>query len=85
MKFYITKFKSTPKKVKKINAILLKIKGIYRLTMFFKNGKLNNYKKAAIIDSDGLKSFYLNGEFYGNSNKFNKKTWRKFVKIHIFL
>jgi hypothetical protein len=85
MKFYITKFKSTPKKVKKTNAIILKIKETYTLTMFFKNGKLHNYIKAAIIDSTRFKEFYLNGEYYGNSNKFTKKTWRKFVKIHIFL
>jgi hypothetical protein len=84
MKFYITTFKSTPKKVKKTDAILLKIKGEYSLTMFFKNGKLNNYKKAAIIFNTHECNFYLNGEYYGNHKNFNKKLWSRFVKMKTF-
>ena len=43
-------------------------------TMFFKNGKLNNYKKAAIIFNTHECNFYLNGEYYGNEYDFTKQS-----------
>ncbi len=86
MKFYITKFKCTPKKIKKIDAILLKIKKGFTVTIFFKNGKVHSSKKGAVILSycNDI-NFYLNGNYYGNQYNFTKKSWRKFVKMQVFL
>ena len=54
-------------------------------TRFFKNGKLHNSKNASNIDYYGYKQFYLNGNFYGDKYNFTKKSWRKFVKLQVFL
>jgi len=52
---------------------------------FFKNGKMYNNKNASFIRSDGYKIFSLNGKTYGYKNDFTKQSWRKFVKLQIFL
>jgi hypothetical protein len=59
-------------------------KYIYNI-IFFKNGKYHNIKNAAFVRDHGYKSFHLNGIFYGNNYKFNKKSWRRFVKMNVFL
>ena len=51
---------------------------------FFKNGKQHNSKNAAYI-CDKYKEFYLNGTSYGNKDNFTKESWRKFVKMKVFL
>jgi hypothetical protein len=52
---------------------------------FFKNAKAHSYKNASYIRRDGYKEFWLNGNFNGNHNEFTKKSWRKFVKLQLFL
>jgi hypothetical protein len=52
---------------------------------FFKNGKLHNSKNTAYVHKDGYKEFHLNGEYYGNKNNFTKKSWRRRVKMQVFL
>ena len=53
---------------------------------FFKNGKNHNTKNTAYIHNDNkFKEFCLNGKYYGDQNDFNKKSWRKFVKLQAFL
>jgi hypothetical protein len=52
---------------------------------FYKNGKYHNSKNASYISNNGYKSFYLNGKYYGKLNKFTKQSWRKFVKLKVFL
>ena len=55
---------------------------------FYKNGQDHNTKNAAYIRYDNrfnrFKQFYLNGKLYGNHDNFNKKSWRRFVKIQVF-
>ena len=53
--------------------------------IFFKNGIWHNNKNAAYINYIGYKSFYLNDKIYGFQHEFNKKSWRKFVKLQVFL
>ena len=68
--------------------IVSKLTAIYcRSTLqvdFYKNGELHNTKNAAIM-VDSYKGFYLNEEFYGNQNDFTKESWRRFVKLQVFL
>ena len=52
---------------------------------FFKNGRIHNYKNAAVNWDDRYAEFYLNNKLYGNQNNFNKKSWRRFVKLQVFL
>lgn len=52
---------------------------------FFLNGVFHNIKNASFIRSDGYKIFSLNGKTYGYKNDFTKQSWRKFVKLQIFL
>ena len=52
---------------------------------FFKNGMRHNYKNASFISWSGDKSFCLNGKYYGDQNDFTKKSWRRFVKMKVFL
>jgi hypothetical protein len=52
---------------------------------FFKNGKNHNIKNAAFIRHDGDKQFCLNDKLYGNEFNFTKKSWRKFVKLQVFI
>ncbi len=56
----------------------------YYDVLFFKNGKEYNDKNAAYISIIN-KQFILNNEVYGNENTFNKKSWRRFVKLQAFL
>lgn len=51
---------------------------------FFKNGLEHNFKNAAL--SYGFcKHFFLNGKNYGDQYEFTKESWRKFVKLQVFL
>jgi hypothetical protein len=53
---------------------------------FFKNAVFHSFKNASYIKYDGYyKDFYLNGIFYGDHNKFTKKSWRRFCKLQAFL
>ena len=61
---------------------------------FYKNGLLHNTKNAAYINADGINFFYLNDNVYGKSNSIKKsdknynaikQSWRKFVKMQVFL
>ena len=68
----------------KLNAILICHNNCL---LFYKNGKMHNSKNAAHAYY-GYKSFSLKGENYGNLTKFNKSSWRKFVrelKMKVFL
>jgi hypothetical protein len=56
---------------------------IYYDIVFFKNGYVHNPKNA--IYFKGNKEFYLNDEIYGYENEFTKQSWRKFVKMQVFL
>jgi hypothetical protein len=58
--------------------------------LFYKNGVLHNTKNAAYISYNKYKrisysQFYLNGGFYGYKKHFNKKSWRKYIKLQVFL
>ena len=55
------------------------------IVRFVKNGKYHNAKNAAFIKPDGCKQFCLNGKLYGDENDFAEKSWRKFVKMQVFL
>jgi hypothetical protein len=55
---------------------------------------LHNTKNAAYINADGINFFYLNDNIYGKSNSVKKsdknynaikQSWRKFVKMQVFL
>jgi hypothetical protein len=52
---------------------------------FFKNGLLHNNKNTAYIRYSKYKDFYLNGKYYGDSIIFNKKLWRKYIRLQAFL
>jgi hypothetical protein len=52
---------------------------------FFKNGLRHNTKNAAYFDSHLYNKFFLNNICYGNEMKFNKYSWRRFVKLQVFL
>ena len=84
MKFYIRKSQKYYLKIirdKKLTAIYSDDIAVD----FYKNGKFNNYKNAAYIDNNGYKSFYLNGNKYGDYYNFTKQSWRKFTKLQVFL
>jgi hypothetical protein len=66
---------------KKLNAIYMSP----YFVGFFKNGKYNNIKNAAYIRRTGSKDFCLNTKYYGDSFKFTKQSWRRFVKMQVFL
>ncbi len=51
---------------------------------FFKNGKLHNFKNAAIFYNKIEKGFCLNGTHYGTNYSFTKRSWRRFVKMQVF-
>jgi hypothetical protein len=57
----------------------------YYFVHFFKNGKFHNSKNADYIDGNGFKDFSLNGKFYGRECDFTKESWRRFVKLQVFL
>ncbi len=52
--------------------------------LFYSNGYLHNVKNAAYV-TKSWKSFYLNGDFCDTSWHFNKESWRRFVKLQVFL
>jgi hypothetical protein len=52
---------------------------------FFKNGEPHNYKNASYTSTYGTKQFYLNNKYCGENADFNKHSWRKFVKLQVFL
>lgn len=84
MKFYINK--NTGHFFEKI--VNNKLSAIYYslyAIRFLKNGNLHNIKNAAYIDNYDSKEFYLNNKCYGYEHHFTKKTWRKFVKLKVFL
>ncbi len=66
-----------------LDAILISSGSLY--VRFLKNGKDHNTKNAALIRYDGYKQFYLNNKLYGYKKDFTKKSWRKFVKMQVFL
>ena len=74
--FYWSRIKS-----RKLTSIYVNIIGI----IFLKNGIMHNAKNAAYICPNGHKEFYLNDKFYGYKNKFTKYSWRKFIKLQVFL
>ena len=83
MKFY--KYKSSKKYldiiiVNKLNAIYLD-RGII---LFYRNGIVHNAKNAAYIMFKN-KSFCLNAKHYGYEDDFTKESWRRFVKLQVFL
>ena len=65
----------------KLTAIYCDYYGVWVL----KNGKHHNTKNAAYVNFRGYKEFILNGKLYGNHDNFNKKSWRRFVKMDVFL
>ena len=52
---------------------------------FFKNGESHNAKNACFVKDNIIKSFDLNGKYYGDHNLFTKQSWRRFVKMQVFL
>jgi hypothetical protein len=55
------------------------------VVVFFKNGLYYSNKNAAHINNHGHKEFYLNNQLYGDQNNFTKESWRRFVKLQVFL
>ncbi len=53
--------------------------------IFFKNGLYHNSKNAAYIYGDNYKQFRLNDINHSYDKDFNKKSWRRFVKLQTFL
>jgi hypothetical protein len=84
MKFYNDKNSSLWKKIanSKLTAIN---QGNTKFIYFYKNGTFHNSKNAANFLYDDALRFYLNGKFYGYKDDFDKKSWRKFVKLKAFL
>jgi major membrane immunogen (membrane-anchored lipoprotein) len=85
MKFYIDKYENNIyfwNKIKnnKLTAIYLD----YNI-WFYKDGKMHNNKNAAYIENSEYKEFSLNGKYCGKNTNFTKKSWRRFVKLQIFL
>ena len=57
----------------------------YYYTRFFENGIRGNSKNASYIDKYGNNHFCLNGIYYGNEKNFTKESWRRFIKMKVFL
>ena len=57
----------------------------YEYVQFVKNGMYHNSKNADFINNDGDKDFSLNDIKYGDNNSFTKESWRRFVKMQVFL
>jgi hypothetical protein len=66
---------------KKLNAIYNSL----HYVVFFKNGKYNNTKNAAYIRYSGSKDFCLNAKYYGTEYEFTKQSWRRLVKMQVFI
>jgi hypothetical protein len=88
MKFYRDKYSSshyfylTKAENNNLNAICIDSANIVR---FLINGKRHNTKNASFYESKIYKIFYLNDEAYGNENEYDKQSWRRFVKLRMFL
>ena len=85
MKFYIRKNNNYywAKIIKyKLTSIYIDSAGI----IFLKNGIVHNAKNAAYISKNNrYRKFYLNNKLYGYDYSFTKYSWRKFVKIQVFI
>ncbi len=85
MKFYIDKklFACWVKIIKyKLTSIYIDNAGV----IFLKNGIVHNAKNAAYISKNNrCRKFYLNNKLYGYEDNFTKKSWRKFVKLQVFI
>ncbi len=55
----------------------------YYYIAFFKNAKLHNDKNASYIYEH--KDFRLNNVHYGHEDDFTKESWRRLVKMNVFL
>jgi len=66
----------------KLDAIF---QNLTRNVYFYKNGFRHNSRNAAYINYNGYKEFILNNKSYHNKYVFTKQSWRKFVKIQVFL
>jgi hypothetical protein len=80
MKFY-RDFNYNEVRMSKITAIC----SYYYSVVFYKNGKIHNTKNAAYINGLGYKQFVLNDKYYGVETNFTKESWRRFVKLKVFL
>ena len=72
----------------KLNAVYIRSSTLfYTKTMFlmFNYGLLYSIKNIASINYNYDKNFYLNGKYYGNQYNFNKKSWRRLVKLKCFI
>ncbi len=71
------------------NSYVQFFKSYSNIIIFFKNGKYHNNKNFAHISNTEVKEFYSNGKLYGkvygDQIDFDKKSWRKFVKLQVFL
>jgi hypothetical protein len=79
--FYLYKIISEELTAIYINLLILRIQ-------FFKSGLINNEKNAAITSNVTgyiFKQFWLNNILYGYENDFTKESWRRFVKMKVFL
>ena len=87
MKFYISINSSTCDYLNKIinNILTAIISNKSSYVEFFKNGVLHNIKNAAIIYNNQYKNFISNNKRYGSEKDFTKESWRKFVKLQVFL
>ena len=68
-------------RVNKLTAIHLN----YWVARFYKNGERHNIKNAAHIGFDGFEIFCLNGKVYDIEKTLTKESWRRFVKLQVFL
>jgi hypothetical protein len=69
-----------------INKKLTCVYSNYNYVRFYKNGKKHNIKNFALFDfNNKYKQFFLNGINYFNEKCFTKQSWRKFVKLKVFL
>ena len=57
----------------------------FKQISFLKNNRYFNIKNAAFITKGGCKAFYLDGKYYGNKEKCTKESWRRVVKLQLFL
>lgn len=86
MKFYLGKINTSylaKITTNKLCAIFTHIS--FNVVTFFKKGEWHNTKNAAVFNKYGNKEFVLNNKSYGFDNSFDKKSWRKFVKLKAFL
>ena len=90
MKFYKEKLRNYTYRMLYINKLTAIINSKHKVNYvdcvyFLKNGKFHNSKNAAIIYNDDSLRFYLNGTFYGFNDDFVKESWRRFIKLKVFI